>query len=576
MATKTYAIVKFNLEDTTAVQKAAFTFQDNQPFGNEDVLRTETAATDYGYVGFNQFCLDGSKQEIPDEDGDIAFWSTAISGDDRTFETNPVISIKFKENHTSTGLTFFFGHECPKKMKITWYDIGGDRMDEKTFTPTTANYFAKNQVKNYAGVRVEFMETHYAHRMIRLHYIVFGQYITWQDDQVKTAKITEQIDESNATQPVSSAQVEIIDENNDFDIANPNGSWNSAEYYQRILFQEYKDGEIIEMGTFYLNGWSFKSNIATFKATDAIGYLDSITFRGGEIYSKTLAGDIIDAIMSAAGWTDYYVDPDIASMEITGYLPKQTCRNAIKEICFALGAQAVCFRNELITIKQPERYISSYVGPDRKFNGKTSVSTGDYITAVSVELPNYQLGADRTSVYQSTNETGTYMVDFSNPIDVDSIVATGCTVSDVHPSYCTIKVAAAGECEIQARTYTNTSFTLTREVENIESGQGTDTKKYTAAVYCPTRIRSVMASLLSYYQLRKSAQMTYLLDTEVTGDWVGIKDVQNQISSALIEQQTIDLAGGFISTAQCVGYSKITTENYFAGKELYAGENIII
>lgn len=576
MATRTYAIIKFNLEDTTALQSAAFTFKENRDFGDASLVLGNEEAADYGYTGFNQFCLDGSKEEIPDDKEDVAFWSTAISGDDRKFGVNPVIAVKFAENHTSTGLTFFFSHEYPKRMKISWYDIGGELIEEGEFTPAAETYFARMQVKNYAAIRVEFLETHYANRCIRLQYIVFGQYITWSDDDVKAAKVTEQIDESNASLPVSSAQVEIIDENNDFDIANPEGSWNSAEYYQRMVLREYKDGEIIECGTFYLNGWSFKSNIATFKAVDAIGFLDSATFRDGRIYDREPAVSIISEIMAAAGWTDYYIDPDIAQLGVTGYLKKQTCRNALKEVCFALGAQATCFRSETITIRRPERYISNYVGPDRKFNGKTQVATGDYIQAVSVELPSYALGDDTSSVYKATNEPGTYLVEFSSPVDTDTITASGCAVSNVHTQYCTITVPEAGECEILARTYTSTPYTLTREVENVEPGQGSDTKKYTAAVYCPDEILDVMDSLLSYYQLRKSAQITYLLDGEVAGDWIGIRDTQNRISSALVEQQTIDMTGGFLSTAKCVGYSKVTTEDYFAGKELYTGGNVII
>lgn len=575
MATKTYAIIKYDLEDTTASRNASYTLDTNQAFGDAGNLEEYTTARDYGYLGWNQFCLDGSKQEIPDDKDDIAFWSSCVSGDDRTFTRNPSITILFGENHTSTGLTFYFSYDYPKRMRITWYDIGGSRITEAEFTPVAETYFARKQVQNYAAIHIEFLETHYRNRAIRLQYIMFGQSITWSDLEIKTARITEQIDESNATQPVSSAQVEIIDENNDFDIANPNGSWNSAEYYQRMVFQEYKDGSIIECGTFYLNGWSFKSNIATFKATDAIGYLDSITFRDGHIYDGEPAADVIDAIMSAAGWTNYYIDPDIADLRITGLLKKQTCRNALKEVCFALGAQATCFRSEVITIRRPDRYTSSYVNPDRKFNGKTQVSLGDYVQAVSVELPNYEPG-DETSVYKAANEAGTYQVDFSNPVDISTITATGCTVTDAHTLYCTITVAEAGECEIRARTYKSTAYTLTQEIEDTDPGQGAVTKKYTASVYCQEQIRDIMESLLSYYQLRKAAQITYLLDKEVAGDWIGIMDTLNRTSAALIEQQTIDMTGGFIATAKCVGYDKVTTADYFTGKELYAGGSVII
>ena len=484
----TYAIVKFNLEDTTAIQKAAFTFTDNSAFGGTAPFRTKKEAVSHGYMGRNQFVLDGSLQEIPDSQGEVGFWSLQKSGADRKFEHNPVMEIRFRENHTSSGLTFVFEGECPKKMKVTWYDLGGDKIAEVIHTPVSLWSFCKMQVKNYARIRLEFMETHFAERCIRLQYVIYGQYITWSDLEVKTAKVTEQIDESNQTQPVNTAQVDIIDENNDFDIANPNGAWNSAEYYQKLTLQEYKDGNLIDCGTFYLNGWSFKSNIASFKAVDAVGYLDTVTYREGTVLDHARAKDVIGSVMAAAGWTDYVVDDNIADMELVGYLKKQTCRNALKEICFALGAQATCSRSDVITIRQPDRYIATYVGPDRKFIGKTQVALGDYVAQVSVSLPNYTLSAEPKSVYKAAVDPGTYAVDFSAPIDPTSIQAIGGEVSNVHEGYCTLTVKAAGECEITAKTYTSQNFTLTQDVDSLDAGQTAVTKKYTAALYCPSQI----------------------------------------------------------------------------------------
>lgn len=579
MATKTYAIVDYYLEDTTAQDKASYT-SDTAWTSVSDFSKFKYNYTipDYATFSKNHFVLDGSKEILPaysKKGANIAYWSTSNTGQTRVYQTPQNLRVTFNENHTSTGLTFHFSVLYPKRIRITWYDLGGEQLSQKEYTPTKTIFFAENQVENFASVYLEFLETHYPYRGVRLQYIAFGEFIEWTDLEVKTAKITEQIDESNMALPVSSAQVEIIDENNNFDIANPNGSWNSAQYYQKLVFSEYKDGEIIECGTYYLNGWSFKSNLATFKAVDAIGYFDSITYRDGEVYSGTTAGEIIDSIMSAANWAKYTIDSELRDIPVTGMLKKQSCRAALKEICLAIGAQATCFRSEYITIRRPDRYTSSYVGTDRKFNGKTSVSLGEYVQAVSMDLPNYTLG-DVTSVYSATNEAGTYLVDFSNPIDVSTITATGCTVSDAHQLYCTITVASAGACEITAKTYKSESYTLTQEIKDIDPGQGAVTKKYTAQVYAQSEVRSVMNDLLDYWQLRKSAQITYLLDNEVAGDWIGITDSDNQTSVALIEQQTIDLTGGFLSTAKCVGYNKVTTVNYFTGKELYTGDNFIV
>ena len=82
--------------------------------------------------------------------------------------------------------------------------------------------------------------------------------------------------------------------------------------------------------------------------------------------------------------------------------------------------------------------------------------------------------------------------------------------------------------------------------------------------------------LLNYYALRKKVSMRYLVDLEQAGKWVNIHSMFGNIATSLIESQSIDLTGGFIGTATCRGYSALITDLYYAGQELYAGEDVII
>ena len=81
--------------------------------------------------------------------------------------------------------------------------------------------------------------------------------------------------------------------------------------------------------------------------------------------------------------------------------------------------------------------------------------------------------------------------------------------------------------------------------------------------------------LLDYYKLRKQIKLKYILDKEQVGDWVAIYNVKGMTSMSLIENQDIDLTGGFLSTASCCGYSVVVTDYAFAGTELYAGGNVL-
>lgn len=65
--------------------------------------------------------------------------------------------------------------------------------------------------------------------------------------------------------------------------------------------------------------------------------------------------------------------------------------------------------------------------------------------------------------------------------------------------------------------------------------------------------------------------MKYLIKNERVGNWVNINDVGGNVSTTLVESQNIDLTGGYIATASCVGYSEVITDYYYTG-EIYSGD----
>ena len=70
--------------------------------------------------------------------------------------------------------------------------------------------------------------------------------------------------------------------------------------------------------------------------------------------------------------------------------------------------------------------------------------------------------------------------------------------------------------------------------------------------------------------------MKYILEDEQVGQWCNIKDVRGNVATTMLESQSLDLAGGFLSDASCRGYSTVVTDYCFTGTELYAEGNGII
>lgn len=574
---RTYCRAEMKFIDVTALADASVTTDDNQGIGSIELFAEQTEQKSYGTFELNQFVLDGSKSVLTENPKDIAFWNDALSKEDCTFETDPKITVTFQEQHTSAAITLYFEDEPPAELKITWYTIAGTKLITETFYPDSLIYVCNNQVQNYGKIEIEFVRTSFPQRYIKLQYILYGKYIIWDKDMIQTAKMLEDIDVTSATLSINEADISIVDMNNDFDAENENGAWKSVQKTQEVTLSEFKNGNMIPMGAFFINDFSFSKNIAKFKLVDVVGLLDKYTFYEGQIYNNVRAEVILNAIFATAGIKKYTIDEEVGNILLSGYLAIQTCRKALQQVCFACGAVADDSRSDKIKVYKPDRYVKSTVGTDRKFNGNTKVSLEKYISGVNIEMKNYALEEKNSDIYKKTLPAGDTKITFSSPYLPSSITASVGTLKEVKTNYLIINMPDAGQCQITGIKYANTTFSYEKRVDKIEAGETENIKKYSGCtIYNADILPDIAAYLLDYHALRKKVGMKYLVDLEQVGNWANINSIGGKTSTTLIESQTLDLTGGFIATATCRGYSVVVTENYFAGVELYTGGDVLI
>lgn len=574
---RTYCRAEMKFIDVTALADASVTTDDNQGIGSIELFAEQTEQKSYGTFELNQFVLDGSKSVLTENPKDIAFWNDALSKEDCTFETDPKITVTFQEQHTSAAITLYFEDEPPAELKITWYTIAGTKLITETFYPDSLIYVCNNQVQNYGKIEIEFVRTSFPQRYIKLQYILYGKYIVWDKDMIQTAKVQEDIDVTSAALSINEADISIVDMNNDFDAENENGAWKSVQKTQEVTLSEFKNGNMIPMGAFFINDFSFSKNIAKFKLVDVVGLLDKYTFYDGQVYNNVRAEVILNAIFATAGIKKYTIDEEVGNILLSGYLAIQTCRKALQQVCFACGAVADDSRSDTIKVYKPDRYVKSTVGTDRKFNGNTKVSLEKYISGVNIEMKNYALEEKTSDIYKKTLQVGDTKITFSSPYLPSSITASAGTLKEVKTNYLIINMPDAGQCHITGIKYANTAFSYEKRVDKIESGETENIKKYSGCtIYNSDLLPDIADYLLSYHALRKKVGMKYLVDLERVGNWANINSIGGKTSTTLIESQTLDLTGGFIATATCRGYSVVVTENYFAGVELYTGGDVII
>lgn len=563
--------------DVTALEDAELASSDNQEFGNLNLFLKESNQSDYATLELNRFLLDGSKNIMNGNPDDVGFWSKEKSDSSCSFTTHPSIDISFSTIHSSSGITLYFAEEYPVAVKLTWYTLAGTKLESETYYPDSMIYFCEKQVTNYGKLKIEILETQFPECYARIQYLLYGVLIEWNEDVIKEAKVNEEIDITSSTLPINTADVSIVDETNDFDIGNEDGSWKSIQKSQEINLTEVIDGEEIACGTFFMNDWSFSGNVASFSLIDLLGLMDKYTFESGTIYSSIKAGVIIDAIFASCGITKYTVEEEVYNTILSGYLAIQTCREALQMVVFACGAVADCSRSDTVKIYKPDRYVSYTIGTDRKFYGNTSVELAEYVSGVAITCNKYSLESESSEIYNDVLSVGTTKIQFTEPYLASSISVSGGTLTEVKTNYVVVSMNTTGTCVITGRKYSKNEFTYQKNVDYIESGETENVKSFgTCTLYNASGLSDLAEWLLNYYKLRKVVKMKYIMQKERVGNWCNIRDTNGKTATTLIENQEVDLAGGFVSDAVCRGYSIVITENYYAGSDLYMGGDEII
>lgn len=407
--------------DVTALEDSVVTLDQQQGFCNAELFTEYVSQSDYATLERNQFILDGTKAILPNSPKDAAMWTSSKSNERCEFENVGAVMVTFSKTHSSAGITLYFAGDYPLKIRITWYTLEGTILETEMFYPDSAIYVCRKMVQDYGGLKIEILESQWPDTYARLQYILYGLELSWNEEVIRSAKVTEDSDLTSATLPENTATIEIIDEDNDFDIENENGSWKAVQCSQEVLMTVVIDHKEYPVGTFYINDFSFKGTVATFNLTNAVGLLDDFTFYDGEMYTDKPAGEIMEQIFKAAGFEKYEIAEDVYSVPLSGYLGIISCRDALKTVCFACGAVVSDERSDRLRIHYPDRHVKYTVGPDRKILGEANVSLDQYVSGVTIECSRYTPTVDPMEIYNDTLSKGTHRITFTTPYVAESL-----------------------------------------------------------------------------------------------------------------------------------------------------------
>lgn len=598
-----------------------------QSFSTPNKLKNNNTRTvDYMTNELNYSILDGSLQEIPNTNN-LVYVSSGMSDGTLSFSSDPTITITFASAHSSAGITLNFdGHYLPDSVNIKYFANVNDVSDiaDDTFTVTSYDFFCNHQsiIENYKKIVITFTSTKYPYSFIKINNIEYGAIFNWGSNDLDNtsslinARILEETDIMSNNLAMDTLEFTVYDDENVFNIINPDGLYAIIQTYQKVKVNEiveiYEDGVLtntqnIFMGNFYIKEWtSSAEHELTFKCVDLIGILEDTEFNKGRYYvpENDTVKSIIDDIMACAGIssTMYEISNSLKNLKMNGFLPLMSCRQALQQVIFCIGAVADCARSETINIYVPSKLIAYNVSDENNLEYE-QIQKNDMISDVSIMQCILSKGSENVSVFSGYLEAGSYTIStteliyaqaggVSPYIDLNETSGTG-TIdqNDIGLSHFKINVTQAGYFSVKSTTWSISKFLdvsvhnplakMKKEIKcenNYFLNSGTIGQPLTYSYSTANR-------LLNYYANPNVIDTEFIVNNEKTGNWCLIKNKYGNQTKGNILRMDIDLTGGFTAKAKllcvedisnleynyvCTDFTNSATEH----SELYSGDNI--
>lgn len=531
-------MIRMIYKDIAVGSKAAFapSSSDAASISKLSDLNADLVFSSFGTGGeLNQFLLDGEQGVLPDDLSDtaIGLWSDALSGDDGSFTSPLTLTMTASGLFTSQGITLTFDPDVgvyATAVNIKWYN-GTSLLYNVDFTPDSAIYFCKKKVDNYNKVVLTFSSINFAHCRLKLRAIDHGVIRTF------AGRLLSDISVIQECSPVSD---EIAIDTMDFTLIS--GEDVNYVFQSKQPMSLYTDKDLL--GVFFVKNYERTAKqIYSVSTEDYIGLLDSVQFAGG-IYSSQSAAALLTAVFASAN-VPVDISADIQGKTITGWIPVCTCREAVRQICFAIGAAVSTARTDTVRIFIPGG------APVKKFEladtmqGQTFNDQDVKLTELRLTVHSYSQITETAELYKAADSgtgTGIY-VEFSEPMH--SLTITGGSITSSGANFAVI--TANSGCVLSGKKYRDMTSVISKTNPLTNVGDPANIVEVRdMTLVSAANAQTLLSALWEFYVKCGTITSELVLNGEKPGDMITLATEYLGDINARIESERYNLYGGAI------------------------------
>jgi len=550
-----------------------------QPFADLDALESGTVVSKpYATYEPDYWLLDGNFKFAPDTNARGGYVGTVMSASSGAFNVGgagAAIHILFDNVYSTDGLTLYFSNtgDYADSIQITFYN--GAPITTDFYTPSSTVFSTGQAIANFNEIYIFFSSTNRAQRYARLMKIDFDTITRFEGSDIKAARVVQEINPLSVELSIDTLELDLFSTDGDFSIVAPAGFYANLQYKQPLDVHEDVNGNVIYIGRFYLDAWeSLSESEAHFEASDAIGLMETIPYYGVLEHSEDIfpvgTTSLIDDIMDNTG-LDYEIDAGITLIEHFGKIPPSNCREALQQVCFAIGAYVTCARSNIVNIRPFE--LASDLTPSDYDHVLTSAEKGivspltlrPLVTGIEVTSHSYtpDLVTAAREVFRGYVAIGDHLITLEEPAHSNTFTGTTATYTTGTNAYFwrTINVTVAGNFIMQAQ-----SFFDSPRVESLYNGSLpantppniisiTDatlvfprTQPFPPSGPVYASIATGVVQRVYDYHAQRYLQKTKLYASLIApGDSVLVNVQSSKQLAGIVEKMETDLAGGYIS-----------------------------